>query len=435
MQPTDRLPVADEHRRLWKFRLAAFASNPKYVTPVILLVGVSSICWIHQGIEHSADEAEESSQIHGFVEYCDARRDGAEGNSQIVSGFTLLSAGVLFNHGDSSAILDWPGADVEAQWSCNPKPLPRHWSRNEEVNFWVSGADGSRVERSFAPDLMASELGNYRCALGQLTPEGFRQMATLGRHLAYSYANLVGPRLSVRSADTKRSLASTVGVLITLLGSDSGREHYSPESDVNIVADVEAPNLDLAGDRDAQGQPKSGSILNILLGNHLLTRWCHSVDLPCRQAWAGRECWAIHDAVTYLKAADRRYCEVVLVAKSHVKEAVRLFEAIGANNSKGVDLALVSIDSLALPSILRALFGEDACLERDMVRPPFGSRLAVERWQRDSDKAIFWRILWNGVDVTSKVNGCSSDFPPGCEDATISRLLKALRSSAGWARI
>jgi len=346
-----------------------------------------------------------------------------------------VGAAVFFNHGDISPVLDWPG-DSGVEWDCAPQVMPRYWRRNEGVRFQVLGVDGARLERSFTPDFagdgQSGDSNEYRCARGQLTGIGFRQMAGLGRHLAEAYAELMGPGFEVRSLDEKRLLASVVGVLITLLTTPQAHQAFKEGDELIIRAlrnatsaaadeEAHAPPTPLGGffDGAAGAETRTG----FLLADHLLARWCHQKSWPCRQG-DEQSCLSVQRVASLVAASERHAAESLASQPAHSEELVSQLAALGGPGAPHRGLALSGVEGPLLTSLLLRLFGDEVFKDPAMMRPPYASRLSVERWQL-AEGGYYWRVLWNGVDVTHKVTGCSSQFPAGCDDATMRRVLQS----------
>lgn len=410
--------------------------RPAYVIPGMAFAGVSLLLWSRSRIDETSISLMEDRNVARFSDYCVAPGDGAEGAMPLASegGPELRDVVVLFAHGDSSPELAWQG-DEPVSWSCAPEALPRYWKRNEDLDFQVIAPNGSRVNTSFTPDML--EGGDteaaprpYTCAGGQLTPFGFRSMAALGRHLANAYGDHLtsADKLHVESVNAKRSLASAVGVVMALLTTPRAHELFPAGAALPIRLRPEAlvpeaahhpPGPDaleaLLGGRSPDEVGLTSTQI-VSVGDHLLSRWCHQLPLPCR---AGA-CVSMEAAAEIVARGERGVCQSLpqLVASSS-----RLLKQVGqlAAGNEGRSLSLVSVDVRSLTGALLSLLGEAGCKSSEHLRPPLGSRLVFERWHDGAGAR--WRVLWNGGDITDGVGGCDSKFPPGCDDAMMQRTL------------
>merc|ERR1711971_20113 len=179
------------------------------------------------------------------------------------------------------------------------------------------------MDRTFTPDLLhrQGDIREFWCAHGQLTGVGFRQMAGLGRHFAQVYEEFLtsAPELRVRSVDSKRTMASAVGVLLTLLAVPGSRGSSSRRDDKMAVQVnspsrlVDAPLQSNEGLFTLKEVEQAGlSTEEIVgLGDHLLTRWCHQYSLPCRSGASSSssgDCMSIQDAVKIVTKGEAEMC-------------------------------------------------------------------------------------------------------------------------------
>lgn len=463
------LPLSSSGRRAGgpTSSLAAAAAlvfaKPIYILPGVVLGTVSLLIWSRTALDDTSIRMVEDANLVRFSDSCAAPVDGVEGALPQSSGDVpiLRDVVVLFVHGDSTPVLDWPGPGEERPlaWDCTPQALPRYWKRNQRLRFAVVGPDGSRLERSFDPDLLldadsgggpggaaaAHHHGHPRCAAGQLTPEGFRQMAALGRHLAQAYGDHLSSaqKLHVESLDLKRALASTVGVLMTMLTTPKAHEQFRDDSEVLIHTRGNAtvaqglldPQrlpalLDPAPDPDPPGKPPAAApdppdlATTVGLGDHLLSRWCHQMPWPCRNKGKAKteECVSVESAAALVARGEKGMCEL-LRQPGELEQELLEHVAQLSSGDEGRSLSLLSVDGRTLAGAFSALLGGEAlCKDSQALRPAFGSRLVLERWW-DTTDAFRWRVAWNGADVTDLVEGCAAKFPPGCEDKAFQRAL------------
>jgi len=162
-------------------------------------------------------------------EYCSAGATGTEG---IIpgwpEGFALRAAVVTIRHGDRSAIFAMPGANATPRWQCDVPTgeAGRAWARLPNV-FGVYAVRGGHLLNRQLHSKLAPE---GHCAPGQLTPTGFEQHHSLGRHLSRAYRALVDEmaravangssveaQLYTRSTDYTRTQMSAAALVSGLL--------------------------------------------------------------------------------------------------------------------------------------------------------------------------------------------------------------------------
>ncbi|CAK0789795.1 unnamed protein product, partial [Prorocentrum cordatum] len=247
----------------------------------------------------------EDPLVARLSEHCGARgreelEQEREGEEQ---GLRLHSVLVIAGHGDSSPEAAWPGeAGAGASWDCTPEVLPRYWRLNGLVRFRVATAEGRALERSFTPELGPQ---GYACGPGQLTGRGFVQMARLGRDLSAAYDGHIGRAaaagwrlLRVRSLDSRRSLASAVGLLMSLLGTPEALAALGEGSELRLAVE---PNASA----DVLAAPEGAPLGGLRPGDHLLARWCRSLPLPCA---AGGRCTTLEEAGGLLERGEEGFC-------------------------------------------------------------------------------------------------------------------------------
>jgi len=429
---SDVMPVpplgAAGRQRPWHAAINA-RSNAR---PVLLsLFAGAAVCiltllaWSGAELEEPRLQLQEDAALAAFSEWCGTQSDGAEGALPQGEGLTLQRAIVTFSYGDASPEFEWP-QDV-AHWDCTPQPLPRYWRRNEKVQFHVVASNGTGLERSFTPDLLTGDdLPPYTCGPGQLTGLGFRQMVGLGKHLASAYSDSLyaeAEDLVVRSLDTTRSLASAVGVLMSLLATPVALRTFDEKQGIAIHTMLRSEEyLDTMGARAIARQ-------QVETGNHLLARWCHQLPWPCSRDRKA-ECMSVERTHAAVQLGDKGMCDLLrgpdAPDKALRNELASQFADLAQDIAPGRDglLALLSTDGMELAVLLAELLGEEAaCGEAQALRPPYASRVAFERWWDATGGGGRWRVLWNGADITKKVKGCEEAFPPGCSDDAMRSLL------------
>lgn len=391
-----------------------------------LVAALFVFTWSRDDLSASLNNVNFSEDKHlaRFADHCVAPADGVEGTLRhdLTGRFRLHSVIVFFAHGDSSAILPWPGEAPGVFWDCSPQALPRYWRLNKRVEFPVVGSNGERLERSFTPEFAHQQLNSpsspYMCAPGQLTSTGFRQAVYLGRHLAQAYdAHLghifaSGPSLLVvHSLDTKRSLASAVGLLMALLAAPEVISLVTSGMEVPIQIQ---PNLS-SGDQYTE---------NMELGNHLLARWCHQLPWPCESNMlGGPQCISVEGAAELVSKSEVDTCKS-LPAGTRAWDPLLLAEVERLFQVQNGSFTLVSTEGRALTGALKAFIGAVVCGDPLTARPPSTSHLAIERWVDPAD-GFRWRFLWNGQDISAKIVGCSGQETLGCSEAAIKALLSA----------
>mmetsp|Transcript_71445 Transcript_71445/g.149314 ORF Transcript_71445/g.149314 Transcript_71445/m.149314 type:complete len:487 (-) Transcript_71445:225-1685(-) len=411
-----------------QFRRKSKWSRLYIVVPVCLGLGFIATIVDIQGVPDPDIRLTQDPHVSRFWEYCAADVDGAEASlpGGSASSFTLKAVTVLFGNGDSSPPVSWPGSS--AAWGCSPEALPRYWRRNDGMQAHVVTEDGRREERSFAPDFEPAAYGEVesnRCAPDQLTGVGFRQAAQLGRHLWSRYSpDLHRLPLKVQSVDDKKVLASTVGVLLTLLALPEGahRQDFEAHPDIAIhlvqnfsevpaisnVAHLPTDLVSLMSEIAADG------MRGFHLGQHLLARWCHQIPWPCPQ---GSDCISVQKGARIIElgeshllaVAAKRQPDGVFGAEGRAKLARLLLE-----NEATEEFRLVGLRPIELSQALLLLLGDaEMAKDRSMLQPPFSSRIVLELWELEPGKN-YYRVLWNGDDVTGKVKGCASLGAIGC---------------------
>lgn len=381
-------------------------------------------------------------------EHCAAPADGDEGTSPKEDAWKLHSIVVLTNHGDISAIATWPGetqsSAASALFDCRPKVLPRYWRLNQRVSFQVVDANGARQDQSFTPDFLEEGTGgrHYLCAAGQLTGVGFRQMVSMGRHLSNAYASflteLVGSgdlarHVYVRSAITKRALASAVGLMMSLLASPEAVEAFGDGSELGIHASPARGSSSASAQQEASVGDQGD------LGEHLLARWCHQLPWPCGGTGVGAlvgegtGCVSIEQGAKLVAEGEAASCGIV-ASESEAAQLLADWREL-LLREEPPSLAVVSAEGAVLSAAVTALLGHRACADPLVARPPFASRLVVERWRPKSfsgSPRFLVRVLWNGRDVTERIPGCDggglSELVPGqggCDASVLGALLAA----------
>lgn len=282
----------------------------------------------------------------------------------------------------------------------------------------MKGPDGEHLERSLEPEFLPEveaeareDRPKHRCAPGQLTAEGFLQAVELGRHLAVAYEEPLalaaedgGWQLSLRSADTQRSLASSVGVLMAALADQRAVDALRGK---RLAIHVE-PNVSLDVLQGRRFASTGAGIHNeawqsLELGNHLLARWCHDLPWPCEAGVLspGRCLW--DEAVAeVIRRGEQAACQwLVRGEESQAAARTILASAIDLLRPKAGDAATVAIwgvEGEVLTALLGVLLGPRSCDAVAMLRPPPAARLSLELW-RLSDKETKLRVIWNGREV------------------------------------
>lgn len=398
-----------------------------------LLAALCALEWSRESLDADIGiiSFEEDREIIRFSDHCAAPGDGAEGmlpqagaaasTPAAAAGPRLFGALVLLGHGDSSPARPWPGeAAPGAAWDCSPEALPRYWRLNKHVDFPVLGPGGARLERSFTPDFLAQRPGEdagneYTCAPGQLTAAGFQQAVYLGRHLAQAYGDMLahgaaggGKHLYVRSVDIKRSLASVVGLLMALLAAPQVLSLFGEGSEVPIHV---WPN----------STTSTSQIEELELGDHLLARWCHQMPWPCRNSMLeGSRCVSVEQAASMVRRGEGDFCRSLTLDAG--PREISLLAEMDRLHEEG-SFVLAGTDGRALTIALGSLLGDVVCDAPLTARPPFSSRLVIEHWVAPATGSR-WRVLWNGVDVSDKVKGCSGQTSPGCNEAAVRAVLE-----------
>lgn len=396
------------------------------------------VLWLGRSADQIADlegvQLFQDPRVTRLSDHCAAPSDvDAEGEAgaEVLArtGWQLQSVVVVANHGDSSPIQQWLGETPPMVWDCNPKPLPRHWGLNSRATFRVVGAEGAALDRSFNPELLPGHEG-YPCAQGQLTGDGFYQMVTMGRRLADAYGSLLdriivsGGRarednLFFKSLDERRSLASTVGLLMALL---SGPQPAAAFGDGDVVAIRVDSNASLVGDDSLPAQLAARAQRQEAwdLGAHLLARWCHHMHWPCSEAGG---CVSLHEAAATVYRAEKEVagCQAPRssAASSASPEAasssgllVEVSRLLRRGDREAPALGILVADGRALASLLGALLGRGGvCGEPLRLRPPYAARLTLERWAppvaaAPEEDAVRWRALLNGEDISAAMLGC-----------------------------
>mmetsp|Transcript_9472 Transcript_9472/g.19124 ORF Transcript_9472/g.19124 Transcript_9472/m.19124 type:complete len:446 (-) Transcript_9472:91-1428(-) len=429
------------------------ASVKTLIKPLGCVIGtvtaaLFAFAWTREDLAAGIDDVRfaEDKNIVRFSDHCAAPGDGAEGAlaqgeaAARPAAWRLHSALALLGHGDSSAARPWPGDVAPATWDCQPEALPRYWRLNKHVQFLVIGQGGAKLDRSFTPDFLPprpSEVAgesadDYVCAPGQLTAAGFRQAVFLGRHFAQAYGDLLSrgasgsasPRLHVRSVDTKRSLSSAVGLLMAFLAAPQLVKLFGDSSEVPIHV---WPN--------ATGS--SSRIEEMELGDHLLARWCHQLPWPCRKGVLESErCVSVEQAAATVARGEAELCRSPYPDVGLSGPSLLASEVERLRRAEEGAFVLASTDGRTLTAALRLLLGDTVCDSPLSARPPFASRLVLERWSDPATAGFRWRVLWNGVDVSAKVKGCSggADASPACSEAALAALLEQRQGVAQTVR-
>eukprot|EP00929_Paragymnodinium_shiwhaense_P089260 TRINITY_DN49439_c0_g1_i2.p1 TRINITY_DN49439_c0_g1~~TRINITY_DN49439_c0_g1_i2.p1 ORF type:complete len:462 (-),score=51.95 TRINITY_DN49439_c0_g1_i2:392-1777(-) len=404
------------------------------------------------GIHHM--QLLQDERITRMSEHCAATLEGDEGAfsdpSDPTEGVWKLSGvAIIASPGDTSPLVAWPDEPDDAVfWSCKPQALPRHWRMNQNVDFEVIDGGTTRTDHTFQPEFVEREVAGEHemvCGKGQLTGVGFNQMAALGRYLADAYdehfmelSDESSPldRFVIRSVDNKRSLAAAAGILMTLLASPSIAEAFTEGTVVPIVVD---PNLTrqvpLAYADSERGAehflsrevPKDSSSRS-MLGDHLLGRWCRRLSWPCSGAFS---CLDMAEAAKVVAEGEAALCQHL--SREEVRSALagdilahierlhlqREWTTFGT-------AVLVVTEGRVLTSLLATLVSTDVCSNALLSRPPYGSRLVVERWCK-AESSCRWRLLFNGEDMTPQMEGCGA--AAGCEEAVMLAHLRTFQRS------
>jgi len=383
-------------------------------------------------VDGSLDEIDVQGDptIFRFSDHCGMQVESMENSftpNEDNQSQRLHSLIFLVSHGDSSAPSEWPQeVSRKAQWDCTPQVLPRYWRLNQHVNFTIVDPEGNAQDRTITPDLQpwnSDTQADYACASGQLTGIGFRQMVGLGRHLATSYdddlARIIGnnsSRLQVRSLDTQRSLASTIGVLMPLLATQPLLQVFGRGCQVEVMVQPNTTCEPLAIAEQLRagkwGKEALAAFKETALGDHLLSRWCHQLPWPCQARLFGSSCFSLRKAATVVANGELSMCH--MIAKNANSSFRLQHEVLSVVDHEDGRILFRSADGPALTSVLSALIGFQVCKDPLMARPPFASRLVLERWQ-SKDRQFLWRVIWNGQDITARIPGCNG-FRSGCPE-------------------
>ncbi|CAE7244773.1 unnamed protein product [Symbiodinium sp. KB8] len=357
----------------------------------------------------------EDSRLDRFSKHCLAEVALAEESVDLQpADWKLQSALVMASHGEASARQGWPDDPrPPSTWDCRPTDLPRHWHLNQQVHFQAVAEDGSALDRSFEPDLLAEGEGGdtgepwagRSCAAQQLTSDGFKQAVLLGRRLQWQYhERLAEAALDVLSVDTRRSLATALGILLPLA------------SDVGEGATMSITTLESSETLTSLSGEIESALEDMQFGADLLSRWCNHGSLPCN----ADGCLSPKAAAELIAKGELQACQALLSDSSLAFQlADRLQQTVLSPKGR---LSVLSVSGIDLTASLVQLLGREACEDALMARPPWSSSLVFERFRSNRSQAL-WRVLWNGLDITQRLGGCDLQSD-GCLEESFFSLLK-----------
>ena len=313
----------------------------------------------------------EDPRLDRFSRHCLAEMVLAEDlPDQRRTDWTLQDAVILINHGETSASQGWPtDPRPPSTWDCRPTDLPKHWRLNQKVDFRAVSEDGSVLDRSFEPELLQPEIASddnepwagRSCAPAQLTSDGFKQAVLVGRRIAWQYGVALSDAvLEVLSVDTRRSLATAVGVLLPLLSGPASLSTVGDGATLSVITVAGAETL-----VDVGGQ-MTPVLEEMQSGADILSRWCNHGSLPCSPAG----CMTPKMAAATIARGEARLCRTLISLPFPVR-------VVGAMQSTGKSrLSILSVSGVDLSASLAQLLGEEACEDILMIRPPWSSVLA-----------------------------------------------------------
>ena len=313
----------------------------------------------------------EDTRLDRFSKHCLADMALAEELSPHPADWTLQSAVVLVSHGEASASQGWPmDPKPPSTWDCRPTDLPRHWHLNQQLHFQAVAQDGHLLERSFEPDLLNPEVAaddgepwaGRSCAPNQLTSDGFKQAVRVGRRLAWRYGEaLAEAALDVLSVDTKRSLATAVGMLLPLLAGPTS-SFVVGEGTSLFVTTLEGSEtlVHVEGGMEF-------ALQDMQSGADLLSRWCNHGSLPC----SADSCMTPKRAAEVIAQGELNLCRALV---SSSMPALPYLQKAAQSQQQG-RFSILSVSGIDLTASLVKLLGQEACEEVLMARPPWSSML------------------------------------------------------------
>lgn len=365
--------------------------------------------------------------------------------------YNLSSIIIVVRHGDRSPIYTLPNHRLLEKLSCR---LANDNSTQSQTFLKFIKLVEARHNRLIHADFrwQNSYPKSVKCAAGQLTSRGFRQMINLGKTLRRTYSenknflqassNLLS-KVYVRVTEYARTFQSAVGFLYGFLSNaDFMRVKFEFDRDIFFCSqsvenfscncpaatklqkmiDHEYRQMD-DDDRSMERQIKEklatvfgtstsqipwlGAVLEVAM-----THVCHRLNPPCRENSQKRSyClpWSVVSKLWhFLDSSGQRHQNSTitekyarLVSYPLLHEIVQRFLTVARYNSpqKSSRIHLFSGHDKTISAILKSLKIYDGRW------PPYASSLVFELYDKRK-KQFYVRILYNGKDVTKQVRFC-----------------------------
>lgn len=388
----------------------------------------------------------------------------APGSASVIDGAELVHVLVLVRHGARSAIHSIPGGAHNFSCALSPEvqAAVASWPSLFEVH---SASGGHRVSRQWMPE---TEDDGITCKTGQLNNAGYRQLLSLGNHLASAYAvgapnflaGLQPKEVYIRATDFTRTRASAAALVTGLLGLGRSRTPEHDRFTVNVHESGAGEVMHGAGWSHSSRQTNEA---NVQTGS----RHPSSGDIPCAKATNLAQVQEAVFAPTHgvgtslahlfgpaakhlrsVQAADAVYSTVCdrgqlpcgpngcidsELAQLIVSDADRHFCGRFAGQQGGAAatrLAFWPLLNEVLQHLhsgasgagarLAILAGHDTVVAPlaaalgfyDCRWPPFASRIVFELWRLPVVETEMVRVLWDGRPVTQLIKECRTELCP-----------------------
>ena len=429
----------------------------KFAKPSAFYFYVGGLLWLYTSNSASSDDSdsytdecvvnpEDCRAFHARLDrYCHRSllntSYGSEGNLDSVSGdaFELVHVNILARHGDRTpATTHRIGSPLFYQ--CGLVTGDQDWEDLRDFPKPSPLPASARIRNSRLELFPGTNF--KRCGIGMLTNTGYQQHHALGSLMQYKYADFIGDpsviakNIFVQSTDYSRTIHSAASFLLgflpdnpkirqsTVIHVSAGSLLQSPPTGIAVSygycrnyvqlwrEDMEATKYFSVEKRvwhplmeklcDMFNIQRRNEPIVTELFDHILTRGCHSDQLPCNRQG---ECVDHAFASQLFAFADwtwnHRYPRnsSILGVIPFLKHSV-------------LEIMNNAINHVPPSSKFVFSFSHDATLVRVLSSlgiplkgwMPYASRIVFELWKKiDTEQEYYVRVLFNGTPITNKI--------------------------------